>query len=78
MAIKDNDAFLDALIQELQAMKEDPEKDTTTKVIAMVLRVANEHNDRAALKKSFIIAAMGLDGIDEYEYELLKRWNGEA
>ena len=78
MAIKDNDAFLDALIQELQAMKEDPEKDTTTKVIAMVLHVAKEHNDRAALKKSFIIAAMGLDGIDEYEYELLKRWNGEA
>ena len=78
MAIKDNDAFLDSLIQELQAMKEDPEKDTTTKVIAMVLRVAKEHNDRAALKKRFIIAAMGLDGIDEHEYELLKRWNGEA
>ena len=77
MAIKDNDAFLDNLIQELQAMKEDPEKDTVTKVLAMVLRVAKKHNDSTALKRSFIVAAMSPDGIDDHEYEVLKRWNAE-
>ena len=77
MAIKDNDAFLDNLIQELQAMKEDPEKDTVTKVIGMVLRVAKKHNDSTALKRSFITAAMSLDDIDAHEYEILKRWNNE-
>ena len=77
MAIKDNDAFLDNLMQELQAMKEDPEKDTVTKVLAMVLRVAKKHNDSTALKRSFIVAAMSLDGIDDHEYEVLKRWNAE-
>jgi hypothetical protein len=77
MAIKDNDAFLDNLMQELQAMKEDPEKDTVTKVPAMVLRVAKKHNDSTALKRSFIVAAMSLDGIDDHEYEVLKRWNAE-
>ena len=77
MAIKDNDAFLDDLMQELQAMKEDPEKDTVTKVIGMVLRVAKKHNDSTALKRSFITAAMSLHGIDAHEYEMLKRWNAE-
>ena len=77
MAIKNSDVFLDNLIEELQAMKEDPEKDTLPRVIGMVLRVANKHNDRTALKRSFIIAAMGFDGIDPYEYEVLKRWNEE-
>lgn len=77
MAIKDNDAFLDSLIQELQAMKEDPEKDTVAKVIGMVLRVARKHNDRTELKRSFIMAAMSFDGIDAHEYEVLKRWNEE-
>ena len=78
MAIKDNDAFLDDLMQELQAMKEDPEKDTVTKVIGMVLRVAKKHNDSTALKRSFITAAMSLDGIDQHEYEVLKSWQEEA
>ena len=73
MAIKNNDAFLDNLIQELQAMKEDPEKDTVTKVIGMVLRVAKKHNDSTALKRSFFMAAMSVDGIDPVEYETIKR-----
>ena len=77
MAIKDNDAYLDNLIQEIQAMKEDPEKDSMTKVIAMVLRVSKKHNDSTALKRSFITAAMSLDGIDAHEYEVLKSWNEE-
>ena len=77
MAIKDNDAFLDSLIQELQAMKADPEKDTVTKVIGMVLRVAKQHNDNSSLRRSFITAAMSLDGIDAREYEILERWNNE-
>ena len=77
MAIKDSNAFLDNLIQELQAMKEDPEKDTLTRVIGMVLRVAKEHNDSTALKRGFITAAMSLDGIDAHEYEVLKRWDAE-
>ena len=77
MAIKDTNAFLDNLIQELQAMKEDPEKDTVTRVLAMVLRVSKAHNDNSALKRSFITAAMGFDGIDLHEYEVLKRWNEE-
>jgi hypothetical protein len=78
MAIKDSNAFLDNLIQELQAMKEDPEKDTLTRVIGMVLRVAKSHNDSTELKRSFITAAMGFDGIDQHEYEVLKRWNNET
>ena len=78
MAIKDNDAFLDSLIQELQAMKEDPEKDTVAKVIGMVLRVANKHNDRSSLKRSFCMAAMSFDGIDQHEFEVLKKWQEEG
>ena len=78
MAIKDNNAFLDDLIQELQAMKEDPDKDTVVKVLAMVLRVAKKNSDYTALKRSFITAAMGFDGIDQHEYEVLKRWNNET
>ena len=77
MAIKNNDAFLDDLMQELQAMKEDPDKDSVTKVLGMVLRVAMKHNDNTALKRSFITAAMSLDGIDVHEYEVLKRWDEE-
>ena len=77
MAIKDNDAFLDNLIEELQAMKEDPERDSVAKVLAMVLRVARKHNDTSALRRGFITAAMSLDGIDPYEYEILQRWNEE-
>ena len=77
MAIKDTNAFLDNLIQELQAMKEDPEKDTVARVIAMVLRVSKKHNDNTELKRSFITAAMSLDDIDAHEYEVLKSWNAE-
>lgn len=77
MAIKNNDAFLDDLIQELQAMKEDPDRDSVAKVLGMVLRVANKHNDHTALKRGFITAAMSLDGIDPYEYDVLKRWDEE-
>ena len=77
MAIKDTNAFLDSLIQELQAMKEDPEKDTVARVLGMVLQVAKKHNDRTELKRSFITAAMSLDGIDAHEYEVLKSWNEE-
>ncbi len=74
MAIKNSDAFLDEIISELQGMKEDPEKDTVARVLGMVFRVANKHNDRSALKKSFLIAAMGVDGLDRQEYEILKKW----
>ena len=74
MAIKNSDAFLDEIISELQGMKEDPEKDTVARVLGMVFRVANKHNDRSALKKSFLIAAMGVDGLDREEYEILKKW----
>ena len=74
MAIKNSDAFLDEIISELQGMKEDPEKDTVARVLGMVFRVAKKHNDRSALKKSFLIAAMGVDGLDREEYEILKKW----
>ena len=74
MAIKNSDAFLDEIISELQGMKEDPEKDTVARVLGMVFRVAKKHNDRSALKKSFLIAAMGVDGRDREEYEILKKW----
>jgi hypothetical protein len=77
MAIKDTNAFLDSLIAELQAMKEDPDKDTVARVLGMVLRVAKKHNDHTELKRSFITAAMSFDGIDQYEYEVLKRWDEE-
>ena len=30
------------------------------------------------LKRSFCIAAMGFDGIDQHEYEVLKKWEKEA
>ena len=78
MAIKNSDAFLDEIISELQSMKEDPEKDTLVRVLTMVFRVANKHNDRTALKRGFIMAAMSVDGIDREEYETLKRWESES
>ena len=77
MGIKNTDAFLDEIIAELQSMKEDPEKDTVARVLAMVFRVANKHNDRSALKKSFWRATMSLDGIDPAELEILKKWDEE-
>ena len=78
MAIKNSDAFLDEIIAELQGMKEDEEKDTVARVLGMVFRVANKHRDRSALKKSFIIAAMSVDGIDQYELETLRKWEDET
>ena len=78
MGIKNSDAFLDEIIVELQNMKEDPEKDTVSRVLAMVLRVANKHNDMTAIKRSFLAAAMSVDGIDLSEYETLKQWEEEA
>ena len=78
MSIKNSDAFLDDIIAELEGFKIDPEKDTVARVIAMVLRVANKHNDRSSLKKSFFMAAMSLDGIDQHEYEVLKKWEEEG
>ena len=77
MAIKNSDAFLDEIISEIQSMKADPEKDTVARVLAMVLRVANKHKDHSALKRSFLAAAMSLDGIDQAEYEILKKWDEE-
>lgn len=77
MAIKNSDAFLDDIIAEIQEMKADPEKDTVARVLAMVFRVANKHNDRTALKRSFLLAAMSIDGIDQAELETLKRWEME-
>ena len=77
MAIKNSDAFLDEIIAELEAMKADPEKDTVARVLSMVFRVANKHNDRTALKRSFLLAAMSIDGIDQAELEVLKSWEKE-
>ena len=77
MSIKNTDAFLDEIISELQKMKEDPEKDTVTRVLAMVFRVANKHNDRSALKKSFLKATMSLDGLEPAELAILKKWDEE-
>ena len=67
-------SFLDEIITEIQAMKADPERDSVARVLAMVFRVANKHNDRTALKRSFLMAAMSIDGIDRNEYETLKKW----
>ena len=74
MSIKNTDAFLDEIIVELQKMKEDPEKDTLTRVLAMVVRVANKHDDRSGLKKSLSAFAMNVDGIEYSEYKTLKDW----
>ena len=74
MSIKNSDAFLDEIISELQAMKADPEKDTVARVLGMVFRVANKHNDHAQLRRSFLTAAMSIDDIDSAEYEILKGW----
>lgn len=72
MSIKNTDAFLDELIAELQKMKEDPEKDTMTRVLAMVVRVANKHDNRSSLKQSLSALAMSVDGIEYNEFESLK------
>lgn len=74
MSIKNTDAFLDEIISELQKMKEDPEKDTLARVLAMVVRVANKHDDRSGLKKSLSAFAMNVDGIEFSEYKSLKDW----
>ena len=77
MSIKNTDAFLDEIISELQKMKEDPEKDTLARVLGMVIRVANKHDDKISLKKSLSALAMGVDGIEFSEFESLKNWTGE-
>jgi hypothetical protein len=77
MAIKNSDAFLDEIIVNLQDMKEDPEKDTVARVLAMVLRTARKHNDHSQLRRSFLLAAMSMDGLDPYEYDLLQKWDEE-
>ena len=74
MSIKNTDAFLDEIIVELQNMKEDPERDTLARVLAMVIRVANKHDDKTSLKKSLSAFAMGIDGIEFGEYQSLKNW----
>ena len=78
MSIKNTDAFLDELMAELQAMKEDEKADTMTRVLGMVFRVAKKHNDTTELRRSFFAAAMGLDGIDYNELQTLKKWDEEA
>ena len=78
MSIKNTDAFLDELMAELQAMKEDEKPDTMTRVLGMVFRVAKKHNDTTELRRSFFAAAMGLDGIDYNELQTLKKWDEEA
>ena len=78
MSIKNSDAFLDDIILEIQKMKADPEKDTVARVLAMVFSVASKHNDRRALKRSFMTAAMGFDGIDPEELKVLKKWDEDA
>ena len=75
MAIKNSDAFLDDIIANLQDMKEDPEKDTVARVVAMVFRTARKHNDHSQLRRSFLLAAMSMDGLDPYEYDLLQKWD---
>ena len=77
MSIKNSEAFLDEIIAELQKMKEDPEKDTLARVLGMVVRVANKHDDRNSLKKSLSAFAMNVDGIDFNEYKTLKNWEEE-
>ena len=77
MSIKNTDAFLDEIISEIQGMKADPEKDTVARVLGMVFRVAKKHNDNSALKRSFLAAAMSIDGIDVHELEILKSWEEE-
>ena len=77
MSIKNTDAFLDEIISELQKMKEDPEKDTLARVLGMVIRVANKHDDRTSLKKSLSAFAMNMDGIEFNEFENLKNWDDE-
>ena len=74
MSIKNSDAFLDEIIVELQKMKEDPEKDTLARVLGMVLRVANKHDDKTSLKQSLMAFAMGVDGIEFDEFKSLKNW----
>lgn len=75
MSIKNSDAFLDEVISELQKMKADPEKDTLARVLGMVVRVANKHDDRTSLKKSLSAFAMNMDGTEFNEFETLKKWD---
>ena len=77
MSIKNSDAFLDEVISELQKMKADPEKDTLARVLGMVVRVANKHDDRTSLKKSLSAFAMNMDGTEFNEFETLKNWDDE-
>ena len=74
MSIKNSDAFLDEIISELQKMKEDPEKDTLARVLGMVIRVANKHDDRTSLKKSLSAFAMNMDGTEFDEFKTLTNW----
>ena len=75
MSIKNTDAFLDEIIAELQKMKEDPEKDTLARVLGMVFRVANKHDDKTSLKKSLAAFAMNVDGTEFGEFKALTDWD---
>lgn len=55
-------------------MKEDPEKDTLARVLGMVIRVANKHDDKTSLKKSLSAFAMNMDGTEFDEFKTLKNW----
>ncbi|MBO7319118.1 MAG: hypothetical protein J6V06_03765 [Clostridia bacterium] len=65
---------MDEIISALQKTKEDPEKDTLAKVLGMVLRVANKHDDKTSLNKSLSAFAMSIDGTEFSEYKTLKNW----
>lgn len=69
--------FVDELIAELQAMKEDPEKDTVGRVIAMVIRVALKQEKPLKVKKGFIEAIMAWDGISKEEADAIAYMNAE-
>ena len=64
--------FLDALIEQLEALKAENEQPNVSKVINLVLRTAADHKLSFDTKRSILEAMMALDGISPDEAELLR------
>ena len=64
--------FLDALIEQLEALKAENEQPNVSKVINLVLRTAADHKLSFDTKRSSLETMMALDGISPDEAELLR------
>lgn len=64
--------FLDALIEQLEALKAEEEQPSVGKVIALVVRTSADQKLNIDTKRAMLEGLMALDGITAEEAELLQ------